>query len=72
MKLKKTGVWLNLEENLENSNKNTNHFVNILPYADDIVLLTSNEDDMHFFLEIWCSKWRLEVNLTKYNVMHVC
>ena len=46
----------------------------ILLYADDIVLLTSSETDMQDLLlivEIWCKKWRLEVNLTKTNVMHV-
>ena len=45
-----------------------------MAYADDIVLLTSNENDMQFLIsivEVWCSKWRLEVNLTKTNVMHV-
>ena len=49
-------------------------FVNVLLYADDIVLLTSNEDDLQFLLSIvenWCRKWRLEVNLTKTNVMHI-
>ena len=43
-------------------------------YNDDIVLLTEKETDMQFLLnmvEIWCSKWRLEVNLSKTNIMHV-
>ena len=63
--IKKNGVGLNLNEN---SDKTSNLFGNILLYADDIVLLTSNEDDMQFLLnmvEIWCTKWRLEVKLTK-------
>ena len=49
-------------------------FINILAYADDIVLLATNETDLQFLLfivEKWCSKWRLEVNLSKTNVMHV-
>ena len=43
-------------------------------YADDLVLLSENEADMQFLLhivEIWCAKWRLEVNLSKTNIMHV-
>ena len=54
--------------------QNENLFLNILLYADDIILLTSNENDLQFLLNIvenWCKKWRLEVNLSKTNVMHV-
>ena len=49
-------------------------FVNILLYADDIVLLAKDEHDLQallFLVENWCRNWRLEVNLTKTNVMHV-
>ena len=49
-------------------------FINILLYADDIVLLAKNEEDLQFLLnlvETWCKKWRLEVNLTKTNILHV-
>ena len=45
-----------------------------LLYADDIVLLADKEDDLQALLKIvntWCSKWRLEVNLLKTNIMHV-
>ena len=48
--------------------------MNILLYADDIVLIAANENDLQFLLSIvenWCRKWRLEVNLTKTSVMHV-
>ena len=51
-----------------------NTFVNILLYADDIVLLAKNEMDLQFLLllvENWCIKWRLEVNLTKTNIVHI-
>ena len=47
--------------------------INILLYADDIVLLAETEEDMQsllFMVECWCKKWRLEVNLTKTNIMH--
>ena len=48
--------------------------LNCLLYADDIVLLSETENDLQLLLKIvnvWCSKWRLEVNLLKTNVMHV-
>ena len=49
-------------------------FLNILLYADDIVLMAKNEEDLQFLLflvENWCKDWRLEVNLTKTNILHV-
>ena len=49
-------------------------FINILLYADDIVCIADNEQDMQELLgivESWCTRWRLEVNLTKTNIMHV-
>ena len=48
--------------------------INILLYADDIVLLAKNEEDLQdllFIVEVWCKKWRLEINLTKTNIMHI-
>ena len=48
--------------------------VGILLYADDIVCLAENEDDLQFMLyliEKWCEKWRLDVNMSKTNIMHV-
>ena len=48
--------------------------MSILLYADDIILLAENENDLQSMLEIvenWCRKWRLEINLNKTNVMHV-
>ena len=67
-------MGLNLNEKLDIFDESNDLLTNILLYADDIVLLTSNEEDMQFLLnlvEVWCSNWRLEVNLTKTNVMHV-
>ena len=63
--IKLSGVGLELD---------TDTFINILLYADDIVLLAKNEEDLQFLLNIvenWCIKWRLEVNLTKTNILHV-
>ena len=48
--------------------------VSCLLYADDIVLLADSETDLQALLNIvnvWCSKWRLEVNLLKTNIMHI-
>ena len=40
----------------------------ILLYADDLVLLSENEEDLQQMineLAIWCSKWRMVVNTEK-------
>ena len=44
-------------------------------YADDIVLLTENAEDMQRMLNVlhvWCGKWRLVVNESKTKVVHFC
>ena len=44
-----------------------------LLYADDIMLLSENEDNMQRMLNhisIWCRKWRLRINYTKSAVIH--
>ena len=48
--------------------------LNILLYADDIVLFAENEEDLQHLLYIvqyWCERWRLEVNLSKTNILHI-
>ena len=63
--IKASGIGLELDSDT---------FLNILLYADDIVLLAKNEEDLQFLLlivENWCLKWRLEVNLTKTNILHL-
>ena len=58
--IKETKVGLYLNENLlDDSCKSSceDFFLNILLYADDICLLTTNENDLQFLLsvvEIWC------------------
>jgi hypothetical protein len=75
--IKETKVGNNLNENVINDDCKTSSndlFLNILLYADDICLMTTYENDLQFLLKVvenWCHKWRLEVNLTKTNVMHV-
>ena len=71
--VKDSGVGLTLSND---SNENVNEYVliNILLYADDIVLFATSEVDLQLLLnivEIWCEKWRLEVNLSKTNILHV-
>ena len=44
-----------------------------LLYADDIVLLAENEEDLQQQLNIvhsWCSKWRISINMDKTKIMH--
>ena len=46
----------------------------ILLYADDIVCFAENENNLQLILiiiENWCQKWRLEINLTKTNILHL-
>ena len=75
--IKSSGIGLNLNEHLNDRtfmSSNEYFFLNILLYADDLILMASNENDLQFLLNIvenWCTKWRLEVNLTETNVMHV-
>ena len=47
--------------------------VNILLYADDIVVLAENETNLQKVLDhlkIWCSKWRMMVNNSKTQIVH--
>ena len=63
--IKESGIGIDLDEGL---------LVSVLLYADDIVLLADSEADLQSLLNIvhsWCSRWRLEVNLLKTNIMHV-
>ena len=48
--------------------------INILLYADDVVLFATNELDLQsllFLVQSWCEKWQLEVNLNKTNILHI-
>ena len=43
-------------------------------YANDIVCLFEFENDQQEILGIienWCKKWRLEIDLTKTNILHI-
>ena len=50
-----------------------NEKISLLLYADDIVILTENENDLQRCLDVlysWCQRRRLSVNCSKSNVMH--
>ena len=47
--------------------------INILPCADDVVLLAENEDDLQHMLNIlsqWCNRNNMIVNCSKSNSVH--
>ena len=47
--------------------------VAILVYADDIVLMAENEQDLQQMLNMlheWCKLWKMSVNLGKTNIVH--
>ena len=53
---------------------NIDYVLSILLYADDIVCMAESEIDLQSILliiEKWCKKWRLEVNLSKTNIIHI-
>ena len=69
--IKESNIGVNLNVN---GGPNIDYTFNILLYADDIVCLAETENDLQSILiivENWCKKWRLEVNLTKTNILHV-
>ena len=69
IKESKIGVNLNAD-----GMPHSEYIFNILLYADDIVCLAENENDLQsilFIIETWCKKWRLEINLTKTNILHI-
>ena len=48
--------------------------LSVLCYADDIVIITENEDNMQLVLDyiaVWCKRWRMKVNTTK-NEGYAC
>ena len=47
--------------------------ISVLLYADDIILLGSDEAELQSLLlslQSWCNMWELEVNIEKSNVIH--
>ena len=49
------------------------HMLSILLYADDMVLLAENEQNLQLMiqkLDEFCSKWRLTINVVKTNIIH--
>ena len=47
--------------------------LNMLLYADDMVIMAETEDNLQLLLDqvySWCKMWRLKVNVSKTKVMH--
>jgi len=58
-----------LNKGIELRNEN----IPCLLYADDIILLSENEENLQSMLDYihtWCRKWRLKINRMKSNAMH--
>ena len=73
IEIKESNIGINLNLNVDGGPILDNLF-NILLYADDIVCLAECENDLQEILVIienWCKKWRLEINLTKTNILHI-
>ena len=71
LELKNVNIGINLD--IENQFQ-FGSLLNVLLYADDIVCIAESETDLQelvFIVELWCKKFRLEVNLTKTNILHV-
>jgi len=57
----------------ENSIAPSGTKLNILLYADDIVLIADSEVHLQTMIDKlyeWCKKWRLRVNINKTNIVH--
>ena len=70
-------VYINdLADDLKSANLGVNvneTIINLLMYADDVVLLTDAADKLQRMLNIvhsWCRKWRLTVNGGKTKIVH--
>ena len=70
--IKTTNLGVHL--NCSDDNDGDSFTISNLLYADDIVLLAETENDLQSMLNIvfnWCNKWRMEVNLSKTEVLHI-
>ena len=64
--IKETKVGINLNENVINDDCKTSSndlFLNILLYADDICLMTTNENDLQFLLNIALTRNDLDLRI---------
>ena len=69
IELKQSGIGVDISTEFDAA-----IMISVLLYADDVVLIAGNEQDLQsliFIVENWCKRWRLELNLTKTNIMHV-
>ena len=64
-KLNETGLGIEVSESRK---------LCVLAYADDIVIIGKTADELQTLLNClgdWCSNWRVMINTSKTNVMHV-
>ena len=50
-----------------------NTHVPILMYADDVVILANDEDELQCMLNLvnrWCKKWKMSINKSKTKAMY--
>ena len=62
--IKQSNLGIHLEDNFD---------VSILLYADDLVLLSENEENLQEMVNIvkrWCAKWKMSVNTSKTKIVH--
>ena len=72
--IESSGIGVPLELLDTNSSIVETMILGILLYADDIVLFAPDEECLQSLLsivELWCQKYRLDVNLSKTNILHV-
>ena len=71
--MKNSGIGLELDiEDIAGYIETT--LLNILLYADDIMMFAENEEDLQssiYIVQVWCEKWRLEVYLSNTNILHI-
>ena len=71
--IEQSGLGINIQFDNE-SGDTVSKIISILLYADDIVLFSENEEEMQsllYLVQCWCEKFKLQVNLTKTNILHV-
>ena len=79
VELKNSGLGVSLDAVSDETSSSDGKFdskfiVNHLIYADDLVCIAPNANDLQALIDIvslWCSKFRLEANLLKTEVLHV-
>jgi len=65
-----------LEEEIKQLNRGIDingRNISIILFADDIVLISENEENLQHmlaYMHYWCYKWKLKLNVDKSNIVH--